>query len=40
MKAGVLGSGDVAKALAAGFLGHGHQIAIGTRTPAKTRFPQ
>ena len=25
MKVGVLGSGDVAKALAAGFIKHGHQ---------------
>ena len=35
MKAGVLGSGDVAKVLAAGFLKHGHDVMIGTRTPAK-----
>ncbi|MGH9457132.1 MAG: NADPH-dependent F420 reductase [Thermoanaerobaculia bacterium] len=35
MKVGVLGSGDVAKTLAAGFLKHGHDVAIGTRTPAK-----
>ena len=35
MKVGVLGSGDVAKALAGGFLKHGHDVTMGTRTPAK-----
>jgi predicted dinucleotide-binding enzyme len=35
MKVGVLGSGDVAKALAGGFLKHGHTVALGTREPAK-----
>ena len=35
MRVGVLGSGDVAKALAAGFIKHGHQVKIGSRTPAK-----
>lgn len=35
MKVGVLGSGDVAKVLAAGFLTHGHDVMMGTRTPAK-----
>lgn len=35
MKVGVLGSGDVAKVLAAGFKKHGHQVKIGSRTPAK-----
>jgi 8-hydroxy-5-deazaflavin:NADPH oxidoreductase len=35
MKIGVLGSGDVAKALAAGFLKHRHQVMLGTRDPAK-----
>jgi predicted dinucleotide-binding enzyme len=35
MKIGVLGSGDVAKTLAVGFLKHGHQVMVGTRTPAK-----
>jgi predicted dinucleotide-binding enzyme len=35
MKAGVLGSGDVAKILAGGFIKHGHQVKIGTRSPAK-----
>lgn len=35
MKVGVLGSGDVAKVLAAGFMKHGHAVKIGSRTPAK-----
>lgn len=35
MKAGVLGSGDVAKVLAAGLLKHGHEVRVGTRTPSK-----
>jgi predicted dinucleotide-binding enzyme len=35
MKIGVLGSGDVAKALADGLLKHGHQVELGTRDPAK-----
>lgn len=35
MKVGVLGSGDVAKVLAGGFLKHGHQVKIGSRSPAK-----
>ena len=35
MKVGILGSGDVAKALASGFLKHGHEVILGTRAPAK-----
>lgn len=35
MRVGILGSGDVAKALAGGFLKHGHDVTLGTRTPAK-----
>jgi predicted dinucleotide-binding enzyme len=35
MKVGVLGSGDVAKALAAGFIKHGHETMVGTRDTAK-----
>lgn len=35
MKIGILGSGDVAKTLASGFLKHGHDVTVGTRTPAK-----
>jgi predicted dinucleotide-binding enzyme len=35
MKVGILGSGVVAQALAGGFLKHGHEVVLGTRTPAK-----
>lgn len=35
MKVGILGSGDVGKALAAGFLKHGNEVTVGTRDPAK-----
>jgi predicted dinucleotide-binding enzyme len=35
MKIGVLGSGVVAQTLAGGFLTHGHEVAVGTRNPAK-----
>jgi 8-hydroxy-5-deazaflavin:NADPH oxidoreductase len=35
MKVGILGSGDVAKALAAGFLKHRHEVMMGTRDQAK-----
>jgi len=35
MKVGILGSGAVAKALAAGFMEHGHVVMLGTRHPAK-----
>src|SRR6185503_10293411 len=35
MKVGVLGSGDVAKVLAGGFLKHGHEVMMGTRAPEK-----
>jgi 3-hydroxyisobutyrate dehydrogenase-like beta-hydroxyacid dehydrogenase len=35
MHVGILGSGDVAKVLAGGFLKYGHDVLIGTRTPAK-----
>jgi 8-hydroxy-5-deazaflavin:NADPH oxidoreductase len=37
MKVGVLGSGDVAKALAGGFIKHGHEVALGTRDTAKLK---
>lgn len=37
MKVGILGSGDVAKALAAGFLEHGHEVMMGTRDSAKLK---
>jgi predicted dinucleotide-binding enzyme len=35
MKVGVLGSGDVGRVLASGFVKHGHEVMVGTRTPAK-----
>jgi predicted dinucleotide-binding enzyme len=35
MKIGILGSGSVAETLASGFLKHGHQVTIGSRTPEK-----
>jgi len=35
MKIGILGSGDVAKSLAGGFIKHGHQTMLGTRDRAK-----
>ena len=35
MKVRIIGSGEVAKALGSGFLKHGHQVALGSRTPAK-----
>jgi predicted dinucleotide-binding enzyme len=35
MKVGIIGSGDVAQALAVGFIKYGHQVVLGTRDPAK-----
>jgi len=35
MKVGVLGSGDVAQTLAAGFSKYGHEVTMGTREPSK-----
>jgi predicted dinucleotide-binding enzyme len=35
MKVGIIGSGDVGGTLAAGFIKHGHDVTIGTRTAAK-----
>jgi predicted dinucleotide-binding enzyme len=35
MKIGILGSGDVGKALAGGFIRHGHDVMMGTRDPGK-----
>jgi predicted dinucleotide-binding enzyme len=32
---GVLGSGEVARTLASGFLKHGHEVMLGSRTPEK-----
>jgi len=37
MNIGIIGSGDVAKTLAGGFLKHGHDVVIGTREPAKLK---
>lgn len=34
MKIGILGSGDVGKALARGFMSEGHQVMIATRNPS------
>jgi 8-hydroxy-5-deazaflavin:NADPH oxidoreductase len=35
MKIGVIGSGEVATTLAAGFLKHGHDVMLGSREPEK-----
>ena len=35
MKIGILGSGDVAKTLANGFIKHGYQVMMGTSNPTK-----
>ena len=35
MNVGILGSGDVARALGTGFLRHGHAVMLGTREPSK-----
>ena len=35
MNIGIIGSGQVAKALGAGFLKHGHQVMLGTRDLSK-----
>lgn len=35
IRVGILGSGDVGKALARGFLGLGHEVRIGSREPEK-----
>jgi predicted dinucleotide-binding enzyme len=35
MKVGIIGSGDVATVLAGGFLKHGHDVTVGTRTASK-----
>jgi 8-hydroxy-5-deazaflavin:NADPH oxidoreductase len=37
MKIGILGSGDVAKALAGGFIKHGHAVMLGTRDAGKLK---
>lgn len=35
MKVGILGSGQVAKVLADGFIKHGHDVMVGSREPSK-----
>ncbi len=35
MRIGILGSGDVAKALAGGFLKFGHDVVLGSRKTSK-----
>ena len=35
MKIGIVGSGEVAQTLGAGFLKHGHSVMLGTRDPKK-----
>ena len=35
MKVGIIGSGVVAQALANGFIKHGHEVVLGTRSPGK-----
>lgn len=35
MNIGIIGSGDVAKTLASGFVKHGHRVVIGTRDASK-----
>lgn len=37
MKIGILGTGDVGKELAAGYMAAGHEVMIGTRDPAVVR---
>jgi len=37
-KIGVIGSGDVAKALAIGFIKHGYEVMVGTRDPNAEKF--
>lgn len=37
MNIGIIGSGEVAKTLGAGFLKHGHAVMLGSREPAKLR---
>jgi 8-hydroxy-5-deazaflavin:NADPH oxidoreductase len=35
MKVGIIGSGEAARALGAGFVGRGHDVVLGTREPDK-----
>lgn len=40
MKIGILGSGDVAQALGRGFVKHGHDVMVGSRTPDSVRLKE
>jgi predicted dinucleotide-binding enzyme len=40
MRVGILGSGPVGQALAAGFAAHGHPVMLGSRTPTKAELIQ
>jgi predicted dinucleotide-binding enzyme len=35
VRIGIIGSGEVARALGSGFLKHGHEVLLGTRDPSK-----
>ncbi|HEX2121423.1 MAG TPA: NAD(P)-binding domain-containing protein, partial [Thermoanaerobaculia bacterium] len=37
VRVGVLGSGDVGRVLAAGFVSLGHEVKVGSRDPEKLR---
>ena len=37
MRVGVLGTGDVGKALARGFVSRGHEVKVGSRDPGKAQ---
>ena len=37
MKVGIIGSGVVAQTLGGEFLKHGHEVALGSRDPAKLK---
>lgn len=37
MKLGILGTGDVGRVLASGFIAHGHEVMMGSRDPANPK---
>ncbi|HEY3418718.1 MAG TPA: NAD(P)-binding domain-containing protein, partial [Armatimonadota bacterium] len=37
MKVGVLGTGEVGRTLASGFVGEGHQVMLGSRDPGQEK---
>jgi 8-hydroxy-5-deazaflavin:NADPH oxidoreductase len=39
MRIGIVGSGDVGKALARGFIAHGHEVLVGSRKPSVEGLP-